>query len=341
MIIYMATNIKNGKRYIGATKRALKVRRSKHYSDAKGKRRGCHVFNAAIRKYGEDAFEWTIISTAENYTDLMKEEIRLIALLRPEYNITRGGQGMVGLVRTKEWLEKTSRALKGRKPSPQCYAANNHEHKFRSIVCLNDGLLFKSIKSAADNYGISKRGIGEMLHGRQIQCGGKSFAYSDLVLSKDEIDRQLSALNDRRAGWEARRNKDKCRPVVCITDSKEYSSVTLAASAYEIEKMRVIQICQRGGETNSGLSFRYADREAVKKKVWTEDEIASQKREVLAALSRGQKKIKKPIVCLDTGHQFDSISNAARAYDLPMGSLFAAIDRGHRCAGLTFQRISK
>src|ERR1700674_5840201 len=78
-VVYLATNIVNGKRYLGATSRGLKVRRYKHFQDAKANRPGYRVFNSAIRKYGEGAFEWRIISTASSFEEMMEEEIRLIA----------------------------------------------------------------------------------------------------------------------------------------------------------------------------------------------------------------------------------------------------------------------
>lgn len=58
MIVYLATNTLNGKRYIGATKGTLKERRRRHRWEAKN-RPYCRVFHAALRKYGEAAFYQT------------------------------------------------------------------------------------------------------------------------------------------------------------------------------------------------------------------------------------------------------------------------------------------
>lgn len=119
-IVYMATNAVNGKRYIGVTKRTLAERKYQHLHDAKAGRRGCRIFFAAINKYGEEAFEWSILATIETYADALNEEIRLIAELKPEYNITRGGQGVVGVPRTPEWRANMSKGLMGRE-SPRAW----------------------------------------------------------------------------------------------------------------------------------------------------------------------------------------------------------------------------
>jgi group I intron endonuclease len=114
-IVYEAVNVVNGNRYVGATSRGLVKRKSQHIADAFKKRPGCRAFNAAIRKYGEDAFEWSVLSELSSFEGMMNREIELIAELSPEYNITRGGRGIIGVPRTPEWMAKVRAALKGRK----------------------------------------------------------------------------------------------------------------------------------------------------------------------------------------------------------------------------------
>ncbi len=88
--IYMATNRQNGKRYIGKTKNSLATRIKGHFGNAR--RGSTTVFAAAIRKYGEAAFD---ISILEETTEeqLSGREIFYIAKIKPEYNMTSGGEG--------------------------------------------------------------------------------------------------------------------------------------------------------------------------------------------------------------------------------------------------------
>lgn len=264
-IVYLATNVLNGKRYIGATSRGIAMRKRKHFQDARAKRPGCRVFNAAIRKYGADAFEWSVIATASSFDEMMREEVRLIEELKPEYNITAGGQGMIGLVRTREWMEKTSRALKGRKHPPELVERMRHyskERLFKSVVCLNDGRFFRSHKEAALFYGIGKRRIGEVTSGREISCDGYSFVKSDRPFTEVEIKIELARIEERREAWDARRNKEKRRPIICLNDLTVHPSGRAAAAAYGIAISRVMQLCQTGRVLNpeNDLRLSYYDK---------------------------------------------------------------------------------
>ncbi|MBO5706421.1 MAG: GIY-YIG nuclease family protein [Bacteroidaceae bacterium] len=90
MIIYLATNMVNGKRYVGQTIRPLKERWKDH----------CRVkdnnyFHRAIQKYGPENFSVKIIDTAETATELDEKEafwIKELNTLFPHgYNLKEGG----------------------------------------------------------------------------------------------------------------------------------------------------------------------------------------------------------------------------------------------------------
>ena len=254
-IVYTAVNTVNDHRYIGVTSCGLPLRRRKHFQDARAKRRGCRVFNAAIRKYGESAFEWSILANEATFDLALKREIELIAKMRPEYNMTRGGQGMVGLARTPEWLAKVSAALKGRPPSPQCRAAMTWDHKLKSVICLNDGKFFRSVKDACAHYGIHKNNLWGMLAGNHARCAGRSFAFADAPLSSERCADLLKKIDrDRHAGMSRR----KAKSVICLTTGIEYNSGREAASVHGISPSRVMQLCQGEGATATGLRFCYA-----------------------------------------------------------------------------------
>lgn len=90
--IYLSTNTVNGNRYVGKTKNSIKSRLKGHFYDARHESQT--VFAKAIRKYGESAF--TIEVLEETSEDLLNErEIFFIAKLKPEYNMTKGGEGGV------------------------------------------------------------------------------------------------------------------------------------------------------------------------------------------------------------------------------------------------------
>jgi group I intron endonuclease len=97
MVIYKATNKINGKVYIGKWMGTRVAQRwAQHKSLA---RRGSDTyFHRAIRKHGEEAFEFELIYKAITSTDLEQAEIRFITLYGSHtrmlgYNLTLGGDG--------------------------------------------------------------------------------------------------------------------------------------------------------------------------------------------------------------------------------------------------------
>jgi group I intron endonuclease len=129
MIIYKATNLINGKQYIGQTIQSLAKRKNSH----------CAAYNTdwsllktAIQKYGKDNFRWEVIDTAQNIEELNSKEIfwisKLNTMIPYGYNLDSGGKNKKlseqtkkkiskahqGKKLTKEQKDKISKANKGR-----------------------------------------------------------------------------------------------------------------------------------------------------------------------------------------------------------------------------------
>lgn len=113
--IYLARNKMNGMSYIGATSSPVCHRMSRHKHGAIKRNEG-GLFGAAIREFGWDSFEWSVVSTTDNRDELMALEQQAIAFyntFEPNgYNMTFGGDGTWGLKRTEEDSRNRSRKLK-------------------------------------------------------------------------------------------------------------------------------------------------------------------------------------------------------------------------------------
>ena len=172
MIVYIAVNKSNGKRYIGATKHSLSHRKRGHWSDANG-RNYCRKFGSALRKYGPDGFEWRVLATCSSLQEMATEEMRLIAEMKPEYNITLGGQGIFGVPYTDERRAKLSKSLTGRRMKPAQRSKNAEllaqlrVKRHRSVVCLDDGKMYASCKEASEFYGVTHSNIRSVAEGGQ------------------------------------------------------------------------------------------------------------------------------------------------------------------------------
>jgi group I intron endonuclease len=117
MIVYKITNLFYGTSYIGKTIKTLDQRWLEHLKEALGG--GSRILCRAIRKYGPDAFSREIICECTDHTDLNEMEKFCIAVFHTRsplgYNMTDGGDGVVGLVFTKEHREKLRQASLGNK----------------------------------------------------------------------------------------------------------------------------------------------------------------------------------------------------------------------------------
>lgn len=135
-VVYQVTNIETGNRYIGATTCGAEKRWKEHVYAASSKRSSLSVLCRAIRKYGKDKFQLTVLERCADWPETAAAEVRWIAELQPEYNATSGGEGVVGYVFTAEdkmkmtawnknpekveaWLAKISAHGKARFQNPE------------------------------------------------------------------------------------------------------------------------------------------------------------------------------------------------------------------------------
>jgi len=87
----MAQNKINKKVYVGQTVRSLSARRSGHYRDAFVKKTN-NYFHRSLRKYGKDAFEWSIIKECRNRFELDASELFYIGYYRGLLVLSGGKQ---------------------------------------------------------------------------------------------------------------------------------------------------------------------------------------------------------------------------------------------------------
>ena len=110
--IYQLTNTINGKSYVGFTSKSTDERWKRHIINS---RRGVktHLY-CAIRAHGEEAWGVTILECGPD-AKIGKEEREplWIGILKPEYNHTKGGEGLVGYRFSEESKHTLSKRMKG------------------------------------------------------------------------------------------------------------------------------------------------------------------------------------------------------------------------------------
>ena len=119
--IYIITNNINNKKYVGKAKRKIKYRWKDHCKNAIYLNLDTYLYRA-IRKYGIDNF--TIELLDEEYSN--EREIYWIETLKPEYNMTKGGEGgWINDQTGKTWKVKDTSKMK---------AANVLSSKKRALI---------------------------------------------------------------------------------------------------------------------------------------------------------------------------------------------------------------
>jgi group I intron endonuclease len=133
--VYLIRNRVNGKGYVGITATTIDERWNGHINDAFKKRSMC-LIHRAIRKYGIDAFERSVLETHVDSKSLKDADVRLIAELKtyfvehPQsgYNMTKGGDGTLGLKWNDESKKRASKARIGWIPSDETRRAMRESH---------------------------------------------------------------------------------------------------------------------------------------------------------------------------------------------------------------------
>ena len=107
MIVYCAKNLINGKLYVGYTSKTLEERIQNHLHQSKNKnyKHYFYLFKSALRKYGLESFEWSILSECSSIGECCKKEkfyIKKFDTISPNgYNLTEGGNGGIQSEETK------------------------------------------------------------------------------------------------------------------------------------------------------------------------------------------------------------------------------------------------
>jgi len=359
-LVYVARNKVNGKLYIGATRTSLERRAYMHIWSATSPKgiANALIFGKAIKKYGGDAFEFSVLEDGLSEREAADRERHYIATLRPAYNILLGKYAPNGAKWTPErhaymakalraaWTEERRRKqiplMRGRKWTAEqrrktLATRAAMKLNFRPVVCLNDGRWFEGIKLAVAAYGVSCSRICSSCSGREVSANGLFFAHAAKPLTLEQCN---TIMEERKARLGARVEKlrlSRSRPVVCITDGKAYPSGRAAAKHYKLAQMTVVQCCRNGATTVSGLRFRYADKPAYVRPVKSAEELAAIKERRMSGWVRTWAKQRKKVICIESGTVFDSIGDAARACGKTTSLVSAAIYRNGRCAGLHFR----
>lgn len=245
-IIYLVTNLKNNKKYVGITKRTLEKRFVNHFSSAfNSNAKGYNTpFKAALRKYGKNGFKIEVIEKVETIEQANEKEIFYIekydtyCYKSPSngYNATLGGDGVKTIKRKIAQISK------------------------------NDGSIIKIFNSIADiEQSLNIGHISECLNGNMVSSGGYCWDYYDTYSQKTEEEKfNYICIRTKKIVQLTKENK-----VVKIWDT-----ASEAAEFLKINNGRIVSACKGRSNTCAGYVWReYVDYINNKKPVYKKEKI--------------------------------------------------------------------
>lgn len=180
--VYLVTNTINGKQYVGKTMKSVERRWRSHCKGGDNT-----PIQNAIRKYGVESFTVETLYETNDENVLAKAEqicIEELGTRRPEgYNLTAGGEGVLGLKHTEETKKAMSVARTGH--------VFSEEHN-RKISESRNGITFSDE---------TKRKMSEAKKGKPSSFKGKKHS--------EESNRRNREANLRTANSEEMKTKRK------------------------------------------------------------------------------------------------------------------------------------
>ncbi|MGJ7912617.1 NUMOD3 domain-containing DNA-binding protein [Neobacillus sp. LXY-1] len=238
-IIYKATNLRNGKMYIGQTTDPMEERKRRHISSVING--DDTVFYRAIRKYGEENFNWCIIGEAYSKDELDDKERFWIAYYNTYihakkshgYNMTLGGDGSFGFKHTNESKEKMSKLQRKR-------LSNKENHP-----------MFKKHHTDRARFKISKARKG-------VYCGENHPWYN-----RKHTEESKQKMRESSIGMNKGADNYQSKPIVKLTLKGEFverfETIRDGAKSVNGKHSAVSRCCSEKGKSYKKFIWMYED----------------------------------------------------------------------------------
>nr|DAH39497.1 MAG TPA: intron associated endonuclease [Caudoviricetes sp.] len=277
-VIYKATNLINGKVYIGQTTNSLEQRIKQHFF----KKDDGAYFHNALKKYGHDGFKWEIIDQADNEDELIEKEIYWIACYESftdknkGYNSTSGGETgksvseevrlkismkNKGKVITEEQREKLRQAFIGREVS------NETREKISKAVTGEKNGMFGKKHTEEEKENLRKLSSGRKLTQESKDKIGK--AHKGKIVSQETREKLSRAKTGKKLPPFSEQHIEKLReanaggknpqakPLICLDTGITYECIQEASNETGIHYKQISRCCNGDIEKAGGFKFQF------------------------------------------------------------------------------------
>jgi group I intron endonuclease len=213
MLVYLITNKKNGKKYVGQhAGKDLESYWRRNVWLAETGYQGKRLLYRAIRKYGADGFEVEPLVIVGTKQEMDYYEIGLIKVwdtTNPEkgYNITHGGDGSLGVKMSKETRAKMSESRTGL-IMPESHRRKLSERNKGNKYALGRKMTKENHEKLLATHVGAKRSDEARERMRQAQLGKKQS-------EETKVKREPSLLRGRHTRWHVNRNIVNLKCLLC------------------------------------------------------------------------------------------------------------------------------
>lgn len=274
-IIYCYKNKVNGKCYIGQTINEAKRKRDHRCAANNDSVKGS-VFHSAIRKYGYDSFEYTVLhsgKTKEELNVLEQIEIEKYNTLSPfGYNLKSGGKQRTKLSKTSYDKNKESCIKRwSNKEEHDKHIKNMNRPEVKARISAS----LKNSKAFQESFALSaekrKKGyIERRIKNAPIKAKNDRIKEILDMLSRNERARYRKTEEYkklRKAVSLPRQNNQRIEsaiPLFCITNNTFYLSAVEASKKLGVYNGNISKILRGDGHSTGGYYFRKATEQESK-----------------------------------------------------------------------------
>lgn len=246
MIVYLITNIINGKQYVGQTIQVLERRWNFHMS----KNSRCLALKAAIEKYGKENFKVKEVYRALSLEELNKKEQEFIAdlnTLAPNgYNLTTGGDRPVF---SKESIEKMSKSAKGRSSWCKGMTVYSDPRIAYTVSKMMEGKRRIFGNSGPHTQKHSPETIEKM---RSIKIGKRQSESTKEKIGKANSKPKPDGFSETMRLVQ----KNRAIRILCIENNTEYESISVAAKTLDLNPGHIYRMIKSNLKNVKGFTFK-------------------------------------------------------------------------------------
>lgn len=313
--VYVHTNLTNGKKYVGITRKKPCERWRKDGSGYYGNK----PFWKDIELFGwNDGFSHDVVATGLTCYEAGKMEIALIKKydsFRNGYNRTLGGEGMDGFVVGSPIRDRMS---------PDVYAewsAKNAERmkrlgieRTRKVISLTDNKIYNSAVEVSESTGIPSARVRDMCNRNKRTYFYDSNGYyyrfcwydEDFDLTQDEFT--IAYYPDA---------------IICLETQQIFAGSKEASRVMHIPSNQISQVCKGVWITAHGYKFVYYSEYVYGKRDTRE--------------SKNIERFKHEVICLETGKVYYNPTKASEDFDCQPNMISRAVNNfGFTCKGYHF-----